>query len=407
MKVGILTLHRPANFGANLQAYASSAYIRSLGHDVRVIDYVRPRDIGYAGSVPPAQMEAHRRFVERRLPLTRRVTDAEGLRQVVREEGFDIILVGADAVWNTPRDGGVYFAQWLFADPALAARTRVASLAPAHMASSTARPGDGFSRLPAGVRQELRGCLERFCYVTVRDKWTRDIINRDLFGSRPFVTRVCADPVFRLPLLVGALPEWEGGALQPKSYIVMTLPRRWGEGRVFGRRRRRWFARFKGLVHCAGYSLVELPLPEGPSGMPFDRSAGLPLDPAQWFLWIRNSAGFCGLRFHAVVSAMACGVPFYSMDSYADKSPAAILLDVLGLHRAARCRDGSSKIARLLAGTPFVRCRTGLYLEWESPGRVFRLLSRMDTAAELAHRDALLARQAGHIASMLNTDTDV
>lgn len=43
MKIGILTFHRAINYGAVLQAYALQETLRSLGHDVWVIDYRQPR----------------------------------------------------------------------------------------------------------------------------------------------------------------------------------------------------------------------------------------------------------------------------------------------------------------------------------------------------------------------------
>ena len=51
MKIGILTFHRPANFGANLQAYCSMCYLRSLGYEAKVIDYVRAGDLEYRKQV--------------------------------------------------------------------------------------------------------------------------------------------------------------------------------------------------------------------------------------------------------------------------------------------------------------------------------------------------------------------
>lgn len=43
MKVGILTFHRAINYGAVLQTYALQETLRSLGHEVWVIDYRQPR----------------------------------------------------------------------------------------------------------------------------------------------------------------------------------------------------------------------------------------------------------------------------------------------------------------------------------------------------------------------------
>ena len=42
MKIGILTFHRAYNYGAVLQCYALQQFLKSLGHDVEVIDYRQP-----------------------------------------------------------------------------------------------------------------------------------------------------------------------------------------------------------------------------------------------------------------------------------------------------------------------------------------------------------------------------
>ena len=39
LKVGIITFHRAINYGAVLQTYALSKYLRECGYDVQVLDY--------------------------------------------------------------------------------------------------------------------------------------------------------------------------------------------------------------------------------------------------------------------------------------------------------------------------------------------------------------------------------
>ena len=139
MKIGILTFHRPANFGANLQAYSSVQYFKSLGHEVIVIDYTRSIDLDYKKSVNSIQFDAHKSFVESCLPLSQQVYNSEELCCVVKKEQLDLILIGADAVWRKPNDGCIFFANWLFNTPELSG-VSVASISPAHM-------GNGFSLL--------------------------------------------------------------------------------------------------------------------------------------------------------------------------------------------------------------------------------------------------------------------
>ena len=43
-KIGIITVHRNVNYGANLQAFASCKFINNLGYDAEIIDYY-PKEI--------------------------------------------------------------------------------------------------------------------------------------------------------------------------------------------------------------------------------------------------------------------------------------------------------------------------------------------------------------------------
>ena len=43
MRIGILTFHAAHNYGAVLQCYSLQEYLKSLGHDVSVIDYQNKR----------------------------------------------------------------------------------------------------------------------------------------------------------------------------------------------------------------------------------------------------------------------------------------------------------------------------------------------------------------------------
>lgn len=180
MKIGILTFHRPANFGANLQAYCSMCYLRSLGYEAKVIDYVRAGDLEYRKQVDAKQYEAHKSFVETRLNLTKQATTSEDLSRIVEEEHFDAIVVGADAVWRSPNDSNIYFAEWLFKSPELSG-IPVASISPAHM-------GDGFTALSDARQEAIKNCLLKFKYITVRDEWTKKVINRDLFNGKEYIS---------------------------------------------------------------------------------------------------------------------------------------------------------------------------------------------------------------------------
>ncbi len=361
MRLGILTFHRPCNFGANLQAYATVRFFQSMGHQVKVIDYVREADQNYRFVVDSKQADAHAAFIETRLPLTNQVSDEGGLRSVVREEAFDAILIGSDAVWRKPQDNNIYFAQWLFEDLQISS-IPVASISPSHM-------GNGFQSCAKEQTDSIRRCLEHFKYVAVRDSWSRDVINRDIFGGDKYIQNITPDPVFMLPKLLKD-EEWDNRGHKYQKYILATFDKDWSKSPKRGWLRRLWFNSFKKLANKAGYELIELPIPEGKSGLSFDDCIDYPIDPIQWFLWIQNARGFIGIRFHAIVSCIACGTPFYSIDSYCDNSFKNSLLTIIGLRKMARSNDQRSKIRNLLHDSKFENYRTGDCIEFENPKRI-------------------------------------
>lgn len=365
MKLGILTFHRPCNFGANLQAYATTLYFQSIGHEVKVIDYVREADRSYRFIVDARQAEAHATFVQSRLPLTDCANDAKDLCRIVRNEKFDAILIGSDAVWRKPQDANIYFAQWLFDDPLLCS-VPVASISPSHM-------GDGFKSCSKIQLEEIRSCLEKFRYIAVRDTWTKDVLNRDLFGGENYVCQINPDPVFMLPRLLGN-EIWNHHGIASKRYILASFDSDWAKSPRRGWLRKLWFKYFKMAVNKAGYQLLELPVPEGKSGLGFDECIDYPIDPIQWFLWIKHARGFVGIRFHAIVSCIACGTPFYSIDSYGDNSLMNAMWTMLGMRRKARANDRHSKIRNLLLGTKLESYRTGDCIEFENPRRILRTI---------------------------------
>ena len=192
MKIGILTFHRPCNFGANLQAYTSSSYFQSLGHETYILNYVRETDYAYAKHINHLQYKEHKCFVETKLPITREVNTANELRQLVIEKGIQLIVIGADAVWRNSQDNNIYFAQWVFEAPETS-HIPVVSMSAAHM-------GNGFKNLSPNKQNAIKQCLDRFRCITVRDTWTRDVINRDIYNGENKITLINPDPVVLLDI---------------------------------------------------------------------------------------------------------------------------------------------------------------------------------------------------------------
>lgn len=391
MKIGILTFHRPANFGANLQAFSSYRYLTSLGHNVKVIDFVRDADDNYSKTVCKEQVQAHVDFVNINLSLTSEVRTPKDLQDIVYLEKFDIIIIGADAVWRKS-DNCVFFADWLFSDNRIK-DIPVASLSAAHM-------GNGFSSISPFELNQIKGCLDKFHYISVRDSWTQYVVNRDIFAGNNVVKIINPDPVFLLDNFIDQ--KWESQGLIPQKYVLLSLPLNWCVGR-FGYFRKMWFSKFKKFYNEKGFKVVELPIPEGKSGLDFDLSLSYPIDPIQWYLYIKNAYAFCGLRFHAVVSCISAGTPFFSIDTYGNVSRKKWFLTILGFHKLSRNGDANSKINNMLQGSGFEDHRVDLYIENLSPKYIYKKLNNTSREDILRYRDSMISLFKNNVSDLLKS----
>ena len=195
--------------------------------------------------------------------------------------------------------------------------------------------------------------------------------------------------------------EWQNEGQSSKGYYLLSLNKNWSIGRM-GKRRLEWFLKFKRIVNASGYQLIELPIPEGTSGMPFDYSIPYPINPLQWYLWIRNAKAYCGLRFHAIVSCISAGTPFFSVDSYGSTSKITFLLTLLGFYKAAGQADKKSKIRNLLAGSGFESHRIDTYIENMPPARLFQKLENSDIEDILQLRDRYISVFKKNMQNILN-----
>lgn len=390
MKIGILTFHAACNFGANLQAYASACIYQRLGHQPKIINYIRPGDINYINSVNAKQFKAHHDFALQYLPLTRQISSTEELLQVVKEEKFELISIGADAVWRTPNNEKdlVFFGYPIFKE----------SKFPHVVAMSAAHMGQGFSNLSSNLRNQLKNCLEKYSYISVRDEWTRKKINEDIFGH-DYVKIINPDPVIWLNDFIGNEHFSLDEELKSRPYYLMSLPIRCDSSHKI----KKWFREFKHLVNSAGFSLVELPLPEGISGLDFDYIIKYPINPIHWFCYINQAHAFCGLRFHAIMACISSGTPFFSIDSYGNSSKLLRIIKMIGMYQYTLRFDKMSKIRNLLHNSDFEKYRVQGDITQIPAKRVFDMLEKFDRQRLISFRDSMRQLYTNNINQMFNT----
>lgn len=137
MKIGILTFHCAHNYGAVLQCYALQETLKSLGLEVKVIDY-RPKFLTYSKFInfqnikndtiteklkklirelailPKKNIRyfVYNRFINERLDLSEHNKDYSYI-----SSEYDVYIIGSDQVWNKKITNGYhnpYFANFYF-----------------------------------------------------------------------------------------------------------------------------------------------------------------------------------------------------------------------------------------------------------------------------------------------------
>ncbi|MDJ0733593.1 MAG: polysaccharide pyruvyl transferase family protein [Nostocaceae cyanobacterium] len=114
MKVGIITFHHTVNFGATLQAYALWKTIKSLGHDVEIIDY-RPYEAikFYLREIQPINYKMHinfqalpnlikawkmRQFLLSHIKLSqKKCFSRKNMHNLY--QNYDVVVCGSDQIW--------------------------------------------------------------------------------------------------------------------------------------------------------------------------------------------------------------------------------------------------------------------------------------------------------------------
>lgn len=194
MKIGIITILKVNNYGAELQAYATQAFLKALGHDAEIIDYLfykHPHHKRTALSSPLFRFNAKKRVAENLYPLIGKIKSLTNRAKAKERErkfesfheahtslsrtyrsldelygadfDYDIFLTGSDQVWNP----GIYSSiAPYFLDFAPDGKRRIA------YASSF-----GVSAIPQNCIDRYKTYLQKYSAIGVREKDAVEIVN--------------------------------------------------------------------------------------------------------------------------------------------------------------------------------------------------------------------------------------
>lgn len=206
IKIGILTFHRAHNYGALLQCYALLTYLRSLGHDVQVIDYWPEYHansykllhdfsrLSFKGKIKYLflfflgfsrilkRAYGYKCFIEKHIGVSRSVKYVTPESLELAE--FDVVIYGSDQIWwysNLPDFKGYDFVYW--GQQPKNAKRKISYAASMGVVSTNSLE-----------IEKLKELLCRFNALSVREMQVKELLESS-FGIE---TSLVLDPVFLL-----------------------------------------------------------------------------------------------------------------------------------------------------------------------------------------------------------------
>lgn len=304
MKIGILTFYLADNYGALFQAFASKYYLKSLGHEVYIIDHLKRKKIFIRYFLKGFPLKANIKYCILQLLKSpfikyRNAIFTQFIHKYLmpftgiwetNDNDFDCFIVGSDQIWNpiyTNKYRSVFFCEF----PGAKNKKCIA-----YSASM------GINYIPQELHNELNKYLQNFSAISVREESTKKLIE-------PLVNipvEVTIDPTF---LLTKAqwLKLFPGEKRIPaKQYVV-----------VFEVRHSNLTDKLAKLI-SQKYNYQILTIPSDINLK--DKKTYKSLDPFDFINTIANASFVITTSFHGTAFSLICRVPFYSIVTQAKDS---------------------------------------------------------------------------------------
>lgn len=337
MKIGILTFANVPNFGANLQALSTVECLKAHGHEPVLIKW-EPEDFSdrFTGMERQPQPAEHFRFVREYLPWTDLCRNDREICTVIEREGIEAVIIGSDAVLQCPslwsridfptkkvfRINKVTSerlypnAFWGTFQSGLKNRIPMAIMS----ASSQNSP---YRSHPRRTLKAMGRSLAAFDYISVRDRWTRNLVRYVSDGSiDPVIT---PDPVFAFNYNCEGLIPSKKAILEkfglPERYALVSM-------KCVMLDCADWMDGLKNEAAKVGLTCVALPMPTGVDFKhTFDHEIATPLSPLDWYALIKYASAYIGENMHPVVVALHNAVPTFCFDTYGTLKFARMVTD--------------------------------------------------------------------------------
>lgn len=317
MKIGILTYHWVYNFGANLQTLSTVGYFRKHGYDPVVINWI-PADLEnyYDKTTSPEMVKVFRDFQKEYYPLTRLCRDSKDVAEVIKDEGIEMVFLGADTLFKLrkptyDRKTGEKIMPSLadsFPNPFWGEFLNYVDV-PIVGYSIATNQTDYKDYLD--ISDKVSRYIKRFKKLTVRDEYTQSMVAG--FTKNEVIPSITPDPVFGFNENVNII-EKEKDIIRkfelPSDYYLLCMPQ------PFHLRLKKWAIELKQVIEKDGSKLFELPRQNGGQCFDIPQLKYQHITPLEWYVIIKNSKGYIGGLMHPIVSCIHNKVPFYSLDYY-------------------------------------------------------------------------------------------
>lgn len=319
MNIGVFTHCVADNYGANLQSYSTARYLANRGYTPIFINWAP-----YPPNNNETQVKLHSSFLSRYgFKVTEPCVSDNDFVEVIKKYEIKFLIVGSDCVltyrkpfvpWILTRKGikRIKIAKdFMFPNPFwLPFFNQIAGLKAVMMSGSCGC--SDLNRASGEIRKQMKGCLDRFSYISVRDDYTKNSLYRILGKEAAERIPITPDPVFAFNQNCMPIPSKEEILEKfnlPENYIATNfyaefLPKT------------DWLYNLKKEINRVGYKLVNLPMPQDINRYPSDIDIPLPLDSLDWYCIIKYSSGYVGNNMHPIIVSIHNSVPFYSIDAH-------------------------------------------------------------------------------------------
>lgn len=344
MNIGILTYAYVPNFGANLQALSTYHFILNQG-DKPILIIWEPYSLKekFDKIQNKLQANAHFSFIKENLYSTDICRTEQDIRNEILKHNIESIIIGSDAVLQDhPLISRIYFPTKHFITIDQISEERVfpnafwgtfnnMNIPMALMSVSSQNSEYYWSH--GSKRKKMFQALNKFVYISVRDEWTRKMVQYLSYNNiNPIIT---PDPVFAFNQNVSKMIPTKDEVLSkfnlPNSYCLISF-------RTPNIPTKKWCNLLKLEAEKLGLHCVALPMPNGTLFKHnFNYEIPVPISPIEWYALIKYSQGYIGENMHPIIVALHNKVPIYSFDTY-------------GITRFCRlyCNKESSKIYNIL-----------------------------------------------------------